>query len=98
MKRPVQILEEKADCNQIEENADCSPQIIMALSVFAVDVIDRDFADGSAIPTGQCGNESVQFTVKRDVLNNSAAICLERRAEIVNIHSRQFGHHPVGAP
>ena len=38
----------------------------------------------------------MQFAVERHLLENVAAISLERRAEVVNVDAAQLGHHPVG--
>src|SRR5215472_9983390 len=49
------------------------------------------------MPGGQRGNEAMQFAIERDLLENVAAIGLERGAKIVNVDSAELGHQPVRA-
>ena len=39
----------------------------------------------------------MQLTIQRNLLQQIAAISLERRAKIVNRHAAQLRHQPVGA-
>jgi len=40
-------------------------------------------------------DESVHFTVQRDVFYDFAAIDLERGAEVVDVHTGKLAHHPI---
>ena len=39
----------------------------------------------------------MHLAVKRDVVNHFAAVCLERRAKVVNVHAGKLRHQPVRA-
>ena len=97
VQRPAHVLQEKADCQQIEEDAEGAPDAVVALAPHTIQVCDGNLADRSAVPTGQRRNEPVHLSVKRDVLDHFAAIRLEGRAEVVNIDAREPGQEPVGA-
>src|SRR5271169_5697546 len=49
------------------------------------------------MPGSKRWNEPVQLAVKRNLLENIAAIGFECSAEVVDIDSAQLGHQPVGA-
>ena len=97
MQRAAHVLEQKANGQQIEEDAEGAPDAVMALAPFAIQVADGNLADRGAIPTGQRGNEAVHLAIERNVLDHLAAIGLEGRAEVVNVHAGKLGHQPVGA-
>ena len=97
VQRPREVLEQKADGEQIEEDAEGAADAVVALAALALHVLDRNLADGGAVPAGQRGNEAMHFTVERNVVDDFAAIGLVGSAEVVNVHVGELGHQPVGA-
>src|SRR5579863_2616630 len=97
MQRAAHVAEQEADGEQIEEDAEGAADAVVALAALAIHVLDRDFADGRAIPRGERGNEAVHLAVERDVLDDFAAIGLEGSAEVVDVDAGEPGHEPVGA-
>ena len=49
------------------------------------------------MPRSQGGNKAVQLAVERDLVKNLPAVGFESRAKVVNVHTAQFCHEPVGA-
>src|ERR1051325_3159835 len=66
-------------------------------STLPVHIADGDLADRSSMPGGQRRNKAVQLAVEWHLFENVAAIRLKSGAEIVNIHTAEFGHYPIGA-
>src|SRR5581483_4491490 len=97
VQRPREITQKKADRDQIEKDTESARNAVMRGAPLPIDVANGNLADGRAVPGSQGWNEPVQFTVKRNLLQNLATIGLERRSKVVDIDSAQFGHHPVGA-
>src|ERR1700736_6692069 len=91
-----EISQQKTNRDQVEKYAEGARDSIMRRSALAVDVTNWDFNDRGSVPRRQRGDETVQFPVEWDLLQNLAPIRLEGCAEIVNAHSAQLGHQPVG--
>src|SRR5438132_4701210 len=95
VQRPRKITQQKADGNQVEENPYSARKSVMGSATFAVHIANRDFDDRGAVPRCQRRNETMQFTVERNLFQNVAAVGLEGRAKIVDIDTAQFSHQPV---
>src|ERR1700720_4683876 len=95
VKWPRHVAEKESNREQIEENSQRPRNTIVGLPAGTNDILDRYFDNFGAVQSGKCRNKTVHFTVQADVLNDFTAINLERGSEIVNIDSRQLGHHPV---
>ena len=96
MKRTGHIAEQKTDGQQIEEDADGARDSIVRLSCQACRIGDGNFADAGSEPGGERGNEAMHLPVKRDILDDFAAVGFEGGAEVVDIDSAEEGHKPVG--
>src|SRR5579884_4213481 len=77
MQRPRQIAKQEANRDQIEENPDRAREPVVRRSPLAIDVADGNFANGSALPGRERGNEPVQLAVERNALQDFAAVSLE---------------------
>ncbi len=95
MQRAGEVAQQKADGHQVEEDPESARDAIVRIPVLAVDVADGDFANRGAVPRRESGNETVQFAVKGDLLQNLAPIGFESRAEVMDIHAAEFGHQPI---
>src|ERR1700722_7190423 len=97
MQRTGKIFQQEANGNEIEKYAKRSRDSIMRSAALAVDILDRNFDDRSAIPRCQRRDEPMKLPVKRHLPQNFPAVGFERRSEVVNIDSTQLRHQPVGA-
>ena len=97
VERTSKIFQQEADGDQVKEYPEGTRDSVVRNSTLAINVTYRHFTDGSAVPRRQGRNEPVQFTVKRNLLENFATIGFERGAEVVNVHIAQLGHQPIGA-
>src|SRR6266481_681017 len=59
---------------------------------------NRHFCHAGAIQTGESRNETMQLSIKVDVLQDQGLVCFERCAEIVKLHTGSFGHKPIRNP
>src|SRR6185369_976221 len=84
MERPGQVTEHEANGDEIEEHAERSRDAVMTGSLVAIDVLDRDFADGRAVARGQGRNEAVHLAVKRNLLQQFTTVGFVGRPEIVD--------------
>src|SRR5205085_12661262 len=84
------------DREQVEKYAEGTPDPVVRNAALTVHVLDRDLADGRAMPRSQRRDEAVQLAIKRNLLDQFAAIGLESRAEIVDVYAAELGHEPVG--
>src|SRR5215472_5936010 len=98
MQRPRKITQKEADGEEIKEYPEGPRDTVVRRAAFAVHILDRHFADRCAVPRCERRNETVQFAVERNLLQDVAAICLEGRSEVVNIDAADLRHHPVGDP
>src|SRR5580658_11184650 len=96
MQRARHVLEQEADREEIEEDAEGAAEAVVALAVLARGVRDGHFADGRAVPAGEGGDEAVHLAVERNVLDDLAAVGLEGGAEVVDVDAGELRHHPVG--
>src|ERR1700760_4714385 len=80
VQRPRHVLEQKTNREQEKEDAEGAPKAVMALAVLARGIRDRHLADRRAIPARERGDEAVHLAVERNVLDDLAAVSLERRA------------------
>src|SRR5437763_16644501 len=96
VQRTGEITQQKADRKQIEKDAEGPSDAIVRNTALTVDVLDRNLADGGAMPRRQRGNEAMQLTIKRDLLDQFATISFKRGAEIVDINAAQLRHEPIG--
>ncbi len=87
MQRTRHVLQQEANRDQVEEDAEGARNAIMRLATLAVDVADRNLADGRAVGRSQRRNEAVQLAVERNFLDHFATIGLEGRAEVVQVHA-----------
>src|SRR5437764_9246288 len=62
------ILEQEPDGDQVEKYTESTRDSVVRNAAFAVDITNRHFADGSAVPRSQSRNEPVQFPIERDLL------------------------------
>src|SRR5947208_13215462 len=69
----------------------------MRIAPLTVHVANGHLYNRRTVPGSQRRNEAVQLPIQRNLLENIPPIRFEGRAKIVNIHSTQFGHQPVGA-
>ena len=97
MQRPAHVLQQEADGQKIEEDAEGAPDAVVTLAPHTVQICNGNFADRRALPTGQRGNEPVHLSVKRDALDHPTAIGLEGSAEVMNVDAREPSQQPVGA-
>ena len=95
VQRTRHVLEQEADGEEIEEDADGAGDAVVALAGDALGVGDGDLADGGAVPGGEGGDEAVHFAVEGDVLDDFAAIGFEGGAEVVDVHAGDGGHELV---
>src|SRR4051812_22862486 len=84
VQRTGKIAQQEADRDQVEEYAEGPRYSVMRNPALTVDVADRYFADGSAVPRRQCWNEPVQLAVEGNLLQDVAAVSLECRSKVVN--------------
>src|SRR5208283_2180839 len=75
--------------------ADAPPDPVVRAPALALRIGNRHFRDARARRTRQRWYEPVEFPVELDLLQNLAAVGLERGAEIVQLDSGKFGHQPV---
>src|SRR6266566_7357580 len=97
VKRTSEICQQKPDGNQVEKDAEGAGNSVVRISAFAVHVSDRHFANGSPVPGRESRNKTVQFAIKRNLLQDFAAICLVRSSKVVDINPAEFRHKPIGA-
>src|SRR5512146_1288963 len=74
VQRTRKILEQKANGEQVEEDAEGASNAVMRGAALAVHIADGHFADGRAMPRCQGRNEAVQLAVERNLFQNVAAI------------------------
>src|SRR3984957_15267277 len=96
VERARHIAEEEAYREQIEEDPESARDSVVRLAAGTNDILDRHFDDFRAVEGCERGNEAVHFAIQADVLDDFAAIDFEGSAEIVDVDSGEFGHHPVG--
>src|SRR5207253_10721552 len=70
---------------------------VMGIALLAGRVANGHFYNRRPVPGSQRRNEAVQLTIYRNLLENVSPIRFKGRAKIVNVHSAQLGHQPVGA-
>ena len=97
VQRARQIAQQKADRNQVKKYAERARDAVVRIAPFAVHIADGHFADRSSVPGCQRRNKAVQLAIERNLLQNLPPVGFECRAEIVDIHTAQLGHQPVGA-
>src|SRR5450631_3872492 len=97
MQRSRKILEQEADGDEIEEDAEGTRDSVMRSATLPVYVLDWYFDDRRSIPGGQCRDEAVELSVKRNLPENFAAVGFKGGAEVVDVDAAQLGHEPVGA-
>src|SRR3989442_860685 len=98
MQRPCRVIEQELGAQEVQESVESSRQPVVGLPVLALGILDRDSGDACSGPGGKCRDETVQFAVERNVLNNFPSVCLKGRAKIVEWDSRELGHGPVRDP
>ena len=96
VERARHIAEEESYREQIEEDSQSARNSVVRFSAGTNDILDRHFDDFRAVQSSESGNEAVHFTVEANVLDDFAAIDFEGGAEVVDIDSRELGHHPIG--
>src|SRR5258708_14148942 len=89
------ITQQEANRDEIEENAEGACNAVMRDAALAVHVANRHFANRRAIPRGQSRNETVQFAVERNLLQDLATIRFECSSKVVNVDAAQLVHQPV---
>ena len=87
MQRPGRVVEQELGAEEIEEDVQGSRQSVVGLPVPARWIADWDLRNPGSRPGGQRRDKTMQFTVKRKVLNGLSTIRLERRAKIVKWNS-----------
>src|SRR6266566_6000241 len=97
MKRAGKIPQQEANRYQVEKYTECPRNSVVRIAPLAVHVANRDFYNRRPMPGSQRRNEAVQLTIQRNLLENVSPIRFKGRAKIVNVHSAQLGHQPVGA-
>src|SRR5215472_17629819 len=95
MQRARQITQEETNGEEIEEYPEGPRNPVVRSPTFAVHILDRHFADGCAVPRCERRDKAVQLAIKRNLLQDVSAICLERSPKIMNIDAADFRHHPV---
>src|SRR5271155_4886235 len=95
MQGPGHVTHQESYGNDVEEDSHGARNSIMGLPAGPNNVFYRYFDDLGAVPGGKRRNESVHFTIQRNVFNDFAAINLEGGAEIVDVHAGKLAHHPV---
>ena len=95
VQRPRHITEQEADGQQIEEDAEGAGDAVVGLPCRTGGIGDGYLADAGAVPGGECRNEAMHLAVKRDVLDDLAAIGLEGGAEVVDVDAAENRHEPV---
>ena len=96
VERAGHVAEEEADGKKIEEDTEGAGDAVVALAKLAGWIRDGNLADAGAVPGGQRRNEAVHLSVEGNVLDDLATVGLEGRAEVVDVHSAEIGHEPVG--
>ena len=86
------ILEQKANRQQIEKDAEGSRDAVVAFACGPRGVRNRNFADGRTVPTSEGWNEAMHFSIERNVLDNLSPVCLEGGAEVVDVNTGQRRH------
>src|SRR5580700_8471223 len=95
MQGPSHVTHQEAYGDDVEEDSQRARNSIVGLPAGPNDVLNGYFDDLGPVPGRKRWDKSVHFTVQRDVFNDFAAINLEGGAEIVDVHTGKFAHHPV---
>jgi len=77
VQRARKIAEQKADRNQVEENAEGAGNAVVRNAALTVHIADGNFANRGAVPRSQSWNEAVQLAIERNLLEDLAAIGFE---------------------
>src|ERR1700737_50947 len=97
MQRTGQIARQETNGDEIKKDAESAGEPVMRNAALAVCVLDGHLADGSSMPGGQRGDKAVQLSIQRNLVEDLPTVGLESGAEVVDVHTAQFGHEPVGA-
>src|SRR5208282_5673257 len=74
MQRAGKIFEQETNGDEIEEDAEGAGDSVMRIPAFPVHVLDGHFDDRRAVPLSQCGDETVELFVKRNLAQDFAAV------------------------
>src|SRR5437773_11277615 len=69
----------------------------MRIAPLTVHGANWHYNNRSPVQGSQGRNEAVQLPIQRNLFKNVSPIRFKGRAKIVNVHSAQLGHQPVGA-
>ena len=97
VQRPHHVLQQKTNGQQIEEDAEGAADSVVRFAALAIYVLDGNFTDARAVPGRKRRNKAVHLAVQGNVVDHFAAVGLEGRAEVVNVHARKLRHQPVRA-
>lgn len=81
------ITQQKPNGENVKQDPESSGDSVVGLPTRPNDIADGHFDDFRAIPRGERRDESVQFPVQVDVFDRFAAIYLESRPEIMDLHA-----------
>ena len=87
VQRPRHVLQQEADRQQVEEHAERARDPVVALAALAGTFLIGISQMLAPYQLGQRRNEAVHLAIERNVLDDLAAIGLERRAEVVDVHA-----------
>src|SRR5207253_2408920 len=83
LQRPRGIVQQKLHDHQIQKHANRAADSVIGSAIFAMRILDRHFRNFRAARPGQCRDETVQFAVQLDLLDDLASISFESRSEII---------------
>src|SRR5215472_19187035 len=90
MHRSSEILQQKSDRQDIEQNPERPAQAIMRSARRSRRILNRHLRHTRAVKTRKRRYEPVKLAVEVNVFQHLRAICLERRTEIAQVQTRRL--------
>ena len=87
MQRPCGVTQQESQGDQVECDAECSPDAVVARAVRSFNVLDWKFDYSHAVARQESGYEPVHLAVEIQVFDDFASVGFEGRSEIVYVDS-----------
>src|SRR5579859_736823 len=97
VQRARQVVKQETNRNQVKEDAEGSGYSVVRLSTLTIDVANGNLANRRSVPGRKRGNKPVQFAVQGHLVDDFAAVGLERRPKVMDIDAAELCHQPICA-